>query len=62
MEKMEWNILDGPVSHGSRRMVKVFEDRPGVGGKGKMGWKVRRNEASALRCLTVNDIFAVLDG
>ena len=31
------------------------------GGKGSMGWKVRRKEASLLRCLTVKDIFKSFD-
>jgi hypothetical protein len=35
-------------------------DCPGDGGNGRMGWNVRRNEASAFRCLTVKDIFDLL--
>jgi hypothetical protein len=40
--------------------VKDF-DSPGEGGKGTIGWKVRRKEESQLRCLTVKDIFEVWD-
>lgn len=56
-ENLEWNIFEGPDIQGSRRMVKVWEGRPGEGGKGDMGAKVRRNDASLFRCLTVKDIF-----
>ena len=37
-------------------MVNVFASWPGEGGKAWRGWKVRRNEASEFRCLTVKDI------
>lgn len=57
IENLEWNILDGPDNHGSRRIVKVFDGRPGEGGKGEIGSKVRENEASLFKCLTVKDIF-----
>jgi len=61
IENLGCHILDGPVIHGSRRMVKdlagLFDD----GGNGSMGVKVRRNEASELMCLTVKDIFEVLN-
>jgi hypothetical protein len=40
--------------------VKDF-DSPGEGGKGTIGWKVRRKEESQLSCLTVKDIFEVWD-
>jgi len=33
IENMEWNIVEGPDSHGSRRMVKTWEGDPGDGGK-----------------------------
>lgn len=61
MENLECHILDGPESHGSRRIVKVWVDLPGEGGNWRIGWKVRRKEASELRCLTVKDIFKVLN-
>lgn len=57
IENLEWNILDGPDNHGSKRMVKESSGRPGEGGNGDMGANVRRNEASLFRCLTVKDIF-----
>jgi hypothetical protein len=60
MENFGWNIFEGPDIQGSRRIVKAFELCPGVGGKGAMGSKERRNEASELRCLTVKDIFESL--
>jgi hypothetical protein len=59
IENLGWKMLEGPDSHGSRRMVKACEDRPGEGGKEEIGWKVRRKDASELRCLIVRDI---LDG
>lgn len=52
--------MEGPEIHGSRRIVKELSCRPrppGDGGKGEMGEKVRRNDASLFRCLTVKDIF-----
>ena len=55
-ENLGCHILEGPDSHGSRRMVNSFVGCPGEGGKGRMGRKVRRNEASELRCLIVNAI------
>lgn len=38
--------------------MKGFEAFPGDGGKGEIGWKVRRKDASELRCLTVKDLKA----
>lgn len=60
-ENLGCHILDGPDSHGSRRMVKELSCCPGEGGKGRIGRNVRRNDASVLRCFTVNDIFEVLN-
>lgn len=53
----EWKIMDGPVSHGSRRTVKgrglaARTEAP----EGGAGSKERRKEASAFRCLIVTDI------
>jgi hypothetical protein len=42
-------------------MVKELLVVPGEGGKSRIGWNVRRKDASELRCLTVKDIFEVLD-
>jgi len=40
--------------------VKAWEECPGEGGKDEeIGWKVRRKDASELRCLTVRDILSV---
>ena len=59
IENLGWKTLEVPDNHGSRRMVKACEDLPGEGGKEEIGWKVRRKDASELRCLIVRDI---LDG
>ncbi len=56
MENLEWKILDGPESHGSRRMVKVTGGSLAVGRSKRVGWNVRRKEVSEFRCFTVNDI------
>lgn len=57
IENLEWKIVDGPDNQGSRRIVKELLHCPGEGGKGEMGSKVRRNDASLFKCLTVKDIF-----
>lgn len=57
IENRGCHIFDAPLSQGSNTIVKLFVDRPGVGGSGRIGSKVSRNDASALRCLTVKDIF-----
>lgn len=60
IENLGWSTFEGPDSHGSRTTLKVFFIDWRTGGKAVgSGWKVKRNEASELRCLTVNDIFAV---
>lgn len=59
-ENLECKNFEGPANHGSSTTVKVLGVWPSGGGKLRSGWKVRRNEASELRCLTVNDIFALL--
>jgi len=61
IENLGWYILDGPTIHGSRRIVKAFVGSSGEGEISRRGWNVRRKDASALRCLTVKDIFEVLD-
>jgi len=61
IENLVCHILDGPESQGSTRMVKGFSTLPGEGGKSRIGWKVRRKDASEFRCLTVKDMFEVLD-
>lgn len=61
IENFGCHILEDPVSQGSSTMVKACGFSPGVGGNGRIGSKVRRNEASALRCLTVKDIFDSLN-
>lgn len=72
MLNFECHILEAPSNHGSMRTVKVSlglcdevgESRPG---SSRWGWElvsgenVRRKEASALRCLTVKDIFKIID-
>lgn len=50
-------MADAPDSHGSRRMVKAWGDCSAEGGRSRRGSKVRRKEASELRCLMVKDIF-----
>jgi len=52
--------LEVPVIHGSRTIVNGLAADLKDEGKCCMGWKVRRNEASLLRCLTVKDIFKSL--
>lgn len=42
-------------------MVNSFVAWAGEGGKGRIGRKVRRNEASELRDLTVRDILATIE-
>lgn len=59
---MECHIVEGPEIQGSRRMVNFRLEWPGVGGRCEIGSRVRRNEASELRCLTVRDILGVLLG
>lgn len=46
-------MVDGPVIHGSINILNGRGEMPGVD-SGTMGSKVRRNEASAFSCLTVN--------
>ena len=63
--RVEENILcimsDDPHSHGSRRTVKVFEVwYSSRGGRGSIGRKVRRKEASPLRFWIVRDMVVVL--
>jgi hypothetical protein len=41
--------------------VKELSTLAGEGGKSRIGWNVRRKDASEFRCLTVKDIFEVLD-
>jgi len=57
IENLGCQIFEVPVIHGSSTMVNGFAEWPEEGGKGSIGWKVRRKEASLLRCLTVKDIF-----
>lgn len=61
MENFGCQIFEVPVIHGSRSIVKGFGEWLEEGGKGSMGWKERRNDASLLRCLTVKDIFESLN-
>jgi hypothetical protein len=61
MENLGCHIFDSPESQGSRRIVKELSDRSADGRKGSLGWKVRRKDASELRCLIVKDIFESLD-
>ena len=61
IENLGCHIFEAPVSHGSNTIVKAFDDGPGEGGNGRIGSKVRRKEASAFRCLTVKDIFELLN-
>ncbi len=61
MENFGCHTVDVPRSHGSRTMVKAYGDRLVQKGDWRMGSKVRRKEASELRCLTVKDIFKSLD-
>jgi hypothetical protein len=61
IENLECHIFDGPESQGSMRIVKFFGCRPGEGGSRWMGANVRRKEESPFRCLTVKDIFNLLD-
>jgi hypothetical protein len=56
MENLGCHILEGPQSHGSRTMVNSFIDCAVERGKGRIGRKVRRNEASELRDLIVRAI------
>lgn len=58
LEKKGWKMFEAPDSQGSMIIVNVV-DWLGVGGKGRIGWNVRRKEASAFRCLTVKDILDV---
>lgn len=60
-ENLVCHTLEGPDSHGSRMIVNSFVGWPGEGGKGRMGRKVRRNEASELRDLTVRDILVTVE-
>jgi len=60
MENLGCHTLEVPESHGSRTIVKLWADCPGEGGKGRIGRKVSRNEASELRDLTVRDILAMV--
>lgn len=59
-ENLLCQILDFPSNQGSRTMVNAFEGASADGGNCWRGWKVRRNEASPLRCLTVKDILKSL--
>ena len=59
IENLECRNFEGPANHGSSTTVKVFGVLLGGEGNVRSGWNVRRNEASELRCLTVNDIFAI---
>jgi hypothetical protein len=61
MENFGCHIFDDPISQGSRTIVKAFREDSVVGGKGRIGSKVKRKEASPLRCLTVKDIFESLN-
>jgi hypothetical protein len=61
MENLECHIFEEPDSQGSRRIVNSLVDCPGEGGKGRIGLKVSKKEASEFRCLTVKDIFELLD-
>lgn len=60
IENLGCQTFEVPVIHGSRSMVNVFAVVSEGEGKGRIGWKVSRNEASLLRCLTVKDIFELL--
>lgn len=59
LEKKGWKMFEAPDSQGSMTIVNVV-DWPGVGGNGRIGWNVRRKEASAFRCLTVKDMLGSL--
>jgi hypothetical protein len=61
IENLGWYILDGPTIQGSRRTVKAFVGTSGEGEISRIGWNVRRKDASVLRCLTVKDIFEGLN-
>jgi hypothetical protein len=58
VEILEWNIVEGPVIHGSSRMVKGRGVTESAIDSGMMGSKDSRNEASELSCFTFN---AILD-
>jgi hypothetical protein len=60
IENFGCHIFEGPEIQGSRTMVNELLDWPGEGGKGRIGLKVRRNEASEFRCLTAKDIFKLV--
>jgi len=45
-EKIEFRMIDGPVSHGSTRMVKEPGNNPGDDSGAAGGSKVRRKEVS----------------
>lgn len=61
MENLECQILEGPESQGSSNTVNGLTDSLGERGYVIMGAKERRKEASALRCLTVKDIFGTVN-
>lgn len=49
-----WNIVDGPVIHGSSRIVNGCGITESAIDSGMTGSKESRNEASELRCFTVS--------
>ncbi|KAF7516334.1 hypothetical protein G7054_g14210 [Neopestalotiopsis clavispora] len=61
VENLEWNILEGPVSQGSSRMVKGCCETGTdlvVASACWIGSKDKRNEASELSCLMVKAMLA----
>lgn len=54
MEIRGWSIVDGPVIHGSNRMVNGCGITESAIDSGMTGSKDNRKEASQLRCFTVN--------
>lgn len=57
-EKKVPRMVAGPDNHGSTRMVKEVGKRGGEAWDGRGGSKVSRKAVSALRDLTVRDMFA----
>lgn len=54
MERRGWNMVDGPVIHGSSRTVYGRGVTESARDSGMTGSKESRKEASELRCFSVN--------
>ncbi|KAK5632982.1 hypothetical protein RRF57_008696 [Xylaria bambusicola] len=61
LEIRGWNIVDGPVIHGSSSIVNGCGSTESATDSGITGSKESRNEASELRCFTVKAMVGKFD-